>query len=148
MSKILNVIESLSCAVHTVSIIGLEPARPGYTLWFGLVRTVHPGLVPRPGRLKTNHQLSILYNKNVSRKRNTLYQSAVGGDLCPLHVRDPGQAADRALLHHAQQRDGWAGGPNHGGHREQSSQQTSGEVFTAFSLLEAPTSAFAFKIQK
>ena len=36
---------------HTVSIIGLEPTRPGYTLWFGLVRTVHPGLVPRPGTL-------------------------------------------------------------------------------------------------
>ena len=30
---------------YTVSIIGLEPTRPGYTLWFGLVRTVHPGLV-------------------------------------------------------------------------------------------------------
>ena len=26
---------------YTVSIIGLEPTRPGYTLWFGLVRTVH-----------------------------------------------------------------------------------------------------------
>ena len=30
---------------YTVLIIGLEPTRPGYTLWFGLVRTVHPGLV-------------------------------------------------------------------------------------------------------
>ena len=28
----------------TVSIIGLNTTRPGYTLWFGLVRTVYPGL--------------------------------------------------------------------------------------------------------
>ena len=30
---------------YTVSIIGLEPTRPGYTVWFGLVYTVYPGLV-------------------------------------------------------------------------------------------------------
>ena len=34
----------------TVSIIGLEPPRPGSTLWFGLVRTVYPGLVPGGSR--------------------------------------------------------------------------------------------------
>ena len=68
---------------------------------------------------------------------NTFYQSPAGGNLCPLHVRDPGQAADRALLHRALQRDGeddGAGGRHHGRHREHSSQRTFGEVFKAFSF--------------
>ena len=45
MSKILNVIESLSCAVHTVSIIGLEPTHCG-SVWSELcTQAWYPGLV-------------------------------------------------------------------------------------------------------
>ena len=39
----------------TVLIIGLEPPRPRSTLWFGLFRTVYPGL-------GVQDQLSILYS--------------------------------------------------------------------------------------
>ena len=59
---------------YTVSIIGLEPTRPGYTLWFGLVRTVHPGLVPRPGRLKTNYRYCI---QGVSKKMSFSGKTAI-----------------------------------------------------------------------
>ena len=56
---------------YTVSIIGLEPTRPGYTLWFGLVYTVYPGLVgSRPiidtvlgGTLVVPHVLHLSLNK-------------------------------------------------------------------------------------
>ena len=50
---------------YTVSIIGLEPTRPGYQawvhslVWFGLY------CVPRPGRFKTKYLYCILMKSNI-----------------------------------------------------------------------------------
>ena len=41
---------------NTVSIIGLEPTRPGYQAWVHSSDQTKPQCVPRPGRLKTNYQ--------------------------------------------------------------------------------------------